>query len=53
MAWLLGGGLNLMQMVKYYIYLVFQAIAMIHDSKIQNCEHILVPGGSNKWGPTI
>ena len=29
---------------------------MIHDlkmQKIQNCEHIPVPGDSDKWGPIV
>ena len=30
-------------------YIIFNS--KIH--KIRNCEHIQVPGGSNKWGPTV
>ena len=47
MAWLLHGGLVLMQN---------QLLDMILDSKIwkiQNYEHILVPVGLDKWGPTV
>ena len=47
MAYLLDGGLVLIQMVKYYSFQLKTAIAIILDSKIhkiQNHEHILVPG---------
>ena len=55
MAYLLDGGLVLIQIVKYYSFQLKTAIAIILDSKIQkiqNHEHILVPGGSDKWDPT-